>query len=44
MIFGYEDTGEKFFNLCESFKTNLSVVKNFERAKIAEAFADIISF
>ena len=44
MIFGYEDTGEEFFNLCESFKTNLAMVKNFERTKFAEAFADITSF
>jgi len=44
MIFGYEDTGEEFFNLNESFKTNLAMVKNFERTKFAEAFADIVGF
>ncbi|MCW8803222.1 MAG: glycosyltransferase [Ignavibacteriaceae bacterium] len=44
MIFGYQESGEEFFTISKSFKTNLAIVKNFEREKIAETFARIINF
>lgn len=43
MMFGYEESGEEFFNSSDSFKTNKDFVKNFERGKIANVLSQILN-
>lgn len=43
MMFGYSETGEEFFRNFHSFRTDQKVVTKFERRKITESFAKIIS-
>ncbi len=42
-IFSYDESGEEFFNVSESFKTDAVVVKSFERGNIAKHFAALLS-
>jgi glycosyltransferase involved in cell wall biosynthesis len=43
MMFSYKESGEEFFRNFSSFRTDQKVVTKFERRKIAESFAKIIS-
>ncbi len=43
MMFGYEESGEEFFNSSDFFKTNNDFVKNFEREKIANELSKILN-
>ena len=42
MIFNYHENGSSFFDLSENFKTNLDIVKQFDRKLIAKKFSEII--
>lgn len=43
IMFGYNESGEEFFNSSDSFKTNNDFVKNFERGKIADELSQILN-
>ena len=43
MMFGYNESGEEFFNSSDSFKTNHDFVKNLERGKIADELSQILN-
>jgi glycosyltransferase involved in cell wall biosynthesis len=43
MMFGYNESGEEFFSLSDSFKTNQDFVRNFERGKISKEFSSILN-
>jgi glycosyltransferase involved in cell wall biosynthesis len=43
MIFGYNESGDEFFSLSDSFKTNQDFVRNFERGKISKEFSSILN-
>jgi glycosyltransferase involved in cell wall biosynthesis len=42
MIFNYLDNGSSFFDLADNFKTDLDLVKQFDRKVIAKKLSDII--
>jgi glycosyltransferase involved in cell wall biosynthesis len=42
MIFRYDEDPKEFFENAGLFKTNLGYVKQFDRRKIAEKFAEIL--
>jgi glycosyltransferase involved in cell wall biosynthesis len=42
MIFNYHDNGSSFFDLSDNFKTNLDLVKQFDRKIIAKKLSEII--
>ncbi len=42
MIFRYDQDPEEFFNKADTFRTNLQVVKQFDRRNIAAKFAQIL--
>ncbi|HEY6626203.1 MAG TPA: hypothetical protein VIZ21_04555, partial [Ignavibacteriaceae bacterium] len=42
MMFGYNESGEKFFRKNSTFKTDYNSIKKFEREKITERFAELI--
>jgi len=42
MIFNYHENGSSFFDLSDKFKTNLDVVKHFDRKLITKKFSEII--
>jgi glycosyltransferase involved in cell wall biosynthesis len=42
MIFNYQDDGSNFFNLSPNFKTNLEIVKQYDRKVIAKKLSEII--
>jgi glycosyltransferase involved in cell wall biosynthesis len=43
MLFGYNEDPEEFFQKAEKFKTNLEIVKTFDRKYIAQKFAKILA-
>ena len=43
MIFNYKDSGKEFFENATQFKTNFTIVKKFDRKKIANKLAEILS-
>ncbi len=43
MIFSYEDSGEEFFDKSQSFKTELDIIRKFERKRISAEFNEILS-
>jgi glycosyltransferase involved in cell wall biosynthesis len=42
MIFNYNENGSNFFDLSDNFKTNLDLVKQFDRKVIAKKLSEII--
>jgi glycosyltransferase involved in cell wall biosynthesis len=42
MIFNYNENGTSFFDLSENFKTNLDLVKQFDRKAITKKLSEII--
>ena len=42
MIFNYNENGSSFFDLSDNFKTNLNLVKQFDRKIIAKKLSEII--
>lgn len=43
MMFGYNESGEEFFNTSKSFKTNQDFVKAYERKIIGQKFSSILN-
>ncbi len=42
MIFHYNESAKEFFNKSQNYKTNIELVKNFDREKIAKDFSIIL--
>ena len=42
-LYSYKDNANEFFNIVNSFDTNLNVVKNYDRKEIAEKMSGILS-
>ena len=42
-MYSYNESGEEFFNICESFKTNREIIRGFERGNIAKQFAILLN-
>jgi glycosyltransferase involved in cell wall biosynthesis len=43
MIFNYHENGSSFFDLSDNFKTNIDLVKQFDRKLITKKLSDIIN-
>lgn len=43
MMFNYSESGEEFFNKSKSFKTDLEIIRKFERKEIAESFSSVLN-
>lgn len=43
MMFGYEESGEKFFEKINDYKASVNIVKNYDRKRISENFFNILN-